>query len=90
MQDMIEVTGNHQNAPIIGVLGGLLGQFIMCFSAIHKKWKKELMGDPSDPEDQGFLCPKVIQNFLFLYIDAKLRTEKLVLCVGKAVEDFLN
>ena len=89
MQDMIEVTGNFQKAPIVGALGGLLGQFILCFSAIQKKWGKELMGEPTDPES-GFLSNRVVQNFLFLYIDSKMRTEKLVFCVGKAFEDFLN
>lgn len=47
----------------------MLGQMILCFSAIHKKWKK----------DQEILNPKVVQNFLFLYIDAKMRAEKLFL-----------
>lgn len=36
------------------------------------------------------LNPKLIQNFLFLYIDAKMRTEKMILQVGKEVEIFLN
>jgi hypothetical protein len=59
MQDMIEVNGNFTKAPIVGAIGGLLGQFILCFSAIHKKWKKELMGDPSDPND-AFLSHRVV------------------------------
>ena len=36
------------------------------------------------------LNPKLIQNFLFLYIDAKMRPEKMILQVGKEVEIFLN
>lgn len=57
----------------------MLGQMILCFSAIHKKWKK----------DTDFLNPKIVQNFIFLYIDTKMRAEKLFLQVGKSVEDFL-
>lgn len=58
----------------------MLGQIIFCFNAIHKNWKKEI----------DILNPKILQNFLFLYIDVKMRTEKLVIQVGKPVEDFLN
>jgi hypothetical protein len=47
------------------------------------------MGDLSDPND-AFLSHRVVQNFLFLYIDSKMRTEKMIMCVGKAVEEFLN
>lgn len=55
---------------------------IICFSGLHKKWHKEAGLD--------LLNPKVVQNFLFLYIDTKMRTEKLVLQVGKAMEEFLQ
>ncbi len=68
----------------------MLGQIVLCFSALQKKWKKELMGDPSDPEDGGFLSPPVVQEFIYTFIESKLRTEKMVFCVGKAFEDFLN
>jgi hypothetical protein len=57
----------------------MIGQIILCFSGIQKKWKAS----------NEFLNPKTVQNFLFLYIDAKMRQEKLYLQVGKAVEDFL-
>lgn len=53
---------------------------MLVFNALHKKWKKEV----------DILNPKVVQNFLFLYIDSKMTTEKLTFLVGKAVEDFLN
>ncbi len=59
MQDMLEVTGNFQKAPIVGIVGGLLGQFIFVFSAIQKKWGKDLMGEPTDPES-GFLSNRVV------------------------------
>jgi predicted acyltransferase (DUF342 family) len=52
---------------------------ILCFSGIQK-WKKDL----------DIVNPRIVQNFLFLYIDAKMRTEKFTLQVGKAVEEFLN
>lgn len=35
------------------------------------------------------LDPKIVQNFLFLYIDARMKTDKFTLLVGKAVESFL-
>jgi hypothetical protein len=37
-----------------------------------------------------FLTPNVIQNFLFNYIDQKMRTEKFTLLVGKQIEQFLG
>ena len=79
-QDIVEITGNNQKQHAISGLGGMIGQMILCFSAIHKKWKKE---------QEGILDPKVVQNFIFLYIDAKMRAEKMILQVGKSVEDFL-
>lgn len=53
----------------MGGLGGMLGQFIIIFNAIHRKWKKEV----------DILNHKTVQNFLFLYIDSKMKTEKFVL-----------
>ncbi len=64
----------------VGGIGGILGQIVLCFSALHKRLKKDIL----------ILNPKLIQNFLFLYIDAKMRTEKMILQVGKEVEIFLN
>lgn len=61
-------------------IGGILGQIMLCFSALAKHWEKEV----------SILNHKTIQNFLFLYIEQKLRTEKLTMVVGKGVEDFLN
>ena len=59
----------------------MVGQIILCFHAVQRHWKKDKI---------EILNPKIVQNFLYLYIDAKMRTEKLILQVGKAVEDFLN
>lgn len=41
-QEMIEITGNHQKVASVGGLGGMIGQMIICFSAIQKKWKKDV------------------------------------------------
>ena len=77
---MLEINGMHLKQPIVGGLGGMLGQMILCFNAIHKHWKKDI----------DILNPKLLQNFLFLYIDVKMRTEKMIIQVGKPVEEFLN
>lgn len=58
----------------------MIGQIVIVFSALHKQFKK----------DTELLSPKTIQNFLFLYIDAKMRNDKMVVMVGKEVELFLN
>ena len=36
------------------------------------------------------LSKKVVQNFLFQYVDNKMSCEKMPIVVGKAVEEFLN
>ena len=36
------------------------------------------------------LDPRIIQNFLFQYIDARMRTEKFTLLVGRGIETFLT
>jgi len=56
LQDLVEINGNYLRGPIVGGLGGLLGQLILCFSAIHKKWKKEIEADA----EGGFLSPKIV------------------------------
>lgn len=65
--------------PCVGILGGYIGQFAICFHTLHKYWEK----------DMDILNPKTVQNFLFLYIDSKMKVEKMILQVGKAVEEFL-
>lgn len=67
-QELIEIDGMHQRAPCVGGLGGMLGQIIFCFHAIHKYWGNEIQ----------ILDPKLIQNFLYLYIETKMKTEKMV------------
>ncbi len=39
---------------------------------------------------EDFLNPNVIQNFLFSYIDSKMKTEKFTLMVGRQIEHFLG
>jgi hypothetical protein len=81
LQDMVEIDGNYQRQAMIGCLGGMLGQLIVCFSALSKM---------EQLRDVDILDPKVVQPFIFLYIDAKMRTDKVYLQVHKAFEDFLN
>jgi hypothetical protein len=45
---MLEINGMHLRQPCVGVLGGMLGQMILCFHAIHKNWKKDV--DILDPK----------------------------------------
>lgn len=73
----MEITNNHVKGHCVGVLGGFIGQLIVVVSATHKHSKESL------------LDPKLIQNFLLLYIDARMRTERFTLMVGSAVEQFL-
>lgn len=38
---MIEINGNYQKVGCVGGLGGMIGQMILCFSGLAKKWKKD-------------------------------------------------
>jgi len=38
-QDLIEIDGMNLRAPCVGSLGGMLGQMIICFHAVHRHWK---------------------------------------------------
>ncbi len=80
MQDLVEIDGMNMGQPCIGVLGGYMGQMMVCFHTLHKYWQNEI----------DILNPRIVQNFLFLYIDAKMKAEKMVLQVGKQVEEFLH
>lgn len=83
IQEQIEITGNHSRQPIIGALGGFLGTLAIVVSGAHLKAKQAGL-------EKVMLDARIIQNFLLLYIDQKMRTEKFTLQVGKAVEQFLN
>lgn len=58
--------------PTIGTIGGILGQIMICFHTINKHWTKDL----------DILNAKTVQNFLYFYIDTKMRSEKLIVQVG--------
>lgn len=68
---MSEITGFNMRNNCVGVIGGLLGQMIICFQGVYKGWKKEV--------GATLLSPKLLQNFLFLYVEQKMRCEKLVI-----------
>jgi hypothetical protein len=55
---------------------------MMVISGAHKVSKKAGI--------HMMLEPKIVQNFLLLYIDARMKTDKFTLMVGKQVEQFLN
>jgi hypothetical protein len=80
--EVSEVTGFYFKTPTIGTLGGFLGQMILVMGGAHRLAKKEGV--------KNLLQPKIVQSFMFTYIDAKMKTEKFTLQVGKAVEQFLN
>jgi hypothetical protein len=42
MQEMYEVDGNGQKANVVGVMGGMLGQIIICFQGLIKKYRDEI------------------------------------------------
>lgn len=50
IQDLVEITGNSQKGVCVGGIGGMIGQMILCFSALHKKFKS----------DTALLNPKTI------------------------------
>ena len=62
------------------MLGGFLGQLVMVVSGALRRAKK----------DGVVLDAKSVQNFLFAYIDGKMKTERFSMTVGKAYQQFLN
>jgi hypothetical protein len=73
-----EITGFHIKAGAVGALGGFIGQLGIVLSGAHKKAKA--LGIKVLQE------ARIIQNFLFLYIDARMKTDKFTMQVGRAVE----
>ena len=80
--EMMEINANHQKQGVQGVIGGFIGQMVMVFNGAYQAALKHKIDD--------FLTPSVVQNFIFNYIDSKMRTDKFTLMVGKPVEHFLN
>jgi hypothetical protein len=80
--EMMDINGFHSKTNVQGVIGGFLGQMIIVISGAQKVAQKHKI--------EEFLTPNVIQNFLFNFIDQKMRTDKFTLLVGKQIEHFLN
>lgn len=81
MQELYEIDGNGQRANVTGIIGGMLGQIIICFQGLIKKYGSEI---------PALSDPKTVQWFLYQFIDQRLKSEKLPLVVGKCIEEFLN
>jgi hypothetical protein len=76
--EMMNINGFHSKQNVQGVIGGFLGQLIIVMSGAFKAAQKHNIED--------FLNPNVVQNFVFNYIETKMRTERFTLMVGKQVE----
>ena len=53
---------------------------MMVFNAIQKHYRTD---------EIDFTSAKIVQNFLFKFIDSQMKTDKMVMMVGKAYEDFI-
>ena len=80
--EMMDINGYHLKQNAQGVIGGFLGQLIIVISGAFMAAQKHKLED--------FLTPNVVQNFIFNYIDQKMKTEKFTFMVGKQIETFLN
>jgi hypothetical protein len=72
--EMMDINGYLQKQNVPGVIGGFLGQFIIVMSGAYQVAQKHKI--------EEFLSPNVVQNFVFNYIDQKMKTEKFTLMVG--------
>jgi len=54
----------------------MLGQIIMCFSAIKRAFPGE------DSLGDQILTPEIVTNFLFAFVDQKMRLDKMPVSVG--------
>jgi len=73
MHDLFEIDGNHQGAPFVGALGGFLGQIIIACSSIQRNFGIEGGLAPN------FLKKEVLTNFLFMFVDSKMKQDKIQL-----------
>jgi hypothetical protein len=80
--EVSDANGFHSRTPCVGVLGGFLGQLVLVLSGAHRKAKAAGL-------EKFLLEPKVVQNFLLLYIDQRMKTDRFTFMVGKPVELFL-
>lgn len=67
-QEVSEITGHHTKTASVGVLGGFIGQLILVIDGANNIAQKK--------DIKAMLEPRIIQNFLLLYIDAKMKTER--------------
>ena len=81
LNEASEINGNLSKSSTVGILGGFLGQLVMVVSGAHRKAKHDGI--------KVLLDPKVVQNFLHLYIETRMKTDKFTLQVGHAVQQFL-
>ncbi len=77
-QEFSEINGFHTKQPAIGAIGGFLGQMIMVIAGAARIAEKNKITD--------FFEPRVIQNFIYTFIETKLKTEKFTFMVGKQYE----
>lgn len=71
VQEFSEINGFFIRHPVIGALGGFLGQLILVIAGANK------VAQANKVED--FFEPRVIQNFLYQFIETKMKTEKFTL-----------
>ena len=74
-QEFSEINGFHSKTNAVGAIGGFLGQMILVIAGAAKIAEKNKIND--------FFEPRVIQNFIFTFIETKLKTEKFTFMVGK-------
>jgi Radial spoke protein 3 len=81
-QEFSEINGFYSKTNGVGAIGGFLGQMILVIAGAAKIAEKNKITD--------FFEPRVIQNFIFTFIETKLKTEKFTFMVGIEYEQFLN
>ena len=69
-QEVSEITGHHIKTGCVGVLGGFIGQLILVIDGANNIAQKK--------DIKAMLEPRIIQNFLLLYIDAKMKTDRFI------------
>lgn len=79
--EVMNANGFHQRSQCAGVLGGFIGQLMLVISGAHRRMKQTL--------GKLLVEPRIVQNFLLLYIDQRMKTDRFVMMVGKPVELFL-
>jgi len=73
-QEFSEINGFYSKTNGVGAIGGFLGQMILVIAGAAKIAEKNKITD--------FFEPRVIQNFIFTFIETKLKTEKFTFMVG--------